>query len=61
MFYKHIFYLKKIYDVVNKVRAFKFDNLSIFIAFPLPSVKREPNSTFFNLRWRLNEAGDLSL
>ena len=32
-------FLKKIYDVVNKVYAFKFENLSIFIAFPLPSME----------------------
>ena len=30
---------KKIYDVINKVYAFKFENLSIFMAFPLPSME----------------------
>ena len=32
-------FLKKIYDVINKVYTFKFENLTIFIAFPLPSVE----------------------
>ena len=31
--------LKKIYDVINKVYSFKFENLTIFIAFPLPSME----------------------
>ena len=33
--------LKIIYDVVNKVYAFKFENLSISIAFLLPSMETE--------------------
>ena len=37
---------------------FKFENLTIFIAFPLSPMEREPNSSFFNLIWRLNEPGD---
>ena len=32
-------FLKKIYDVINKVYTFKFENLTIFIAFPLPSME----------------------
>ena len=32
-------FLKNIYDVINKVYTFKFENLTIFIAFPLPSVE----------------------
>ena len=32
-------FLKKIYDVVNKVCTFKFENLTIFIAFPLSSME----------------------
>ena len=32
-------FLKKIYDVVNKVCTFKFENLTIFIALPLPSME----------------------
>ena len=32
-------FLKKIYDVVIKVYAFKLENLSIFNAFPLPSME----------------------
>ena len=31
-------FLKQIYDVINKVYTFKFENLAIFIAFPLPSM-----------------------
>ena len=31
--------LKKIYDVINKVYTFKFENLTIFIAFPLPTLE----------------------
>ena len=30
---------EKIYDVINKVYSFKFENLTIFIAFPLPSIE----------------------
>ena len=30
---------KKIYDVVNKLCTFKFENLTIFIAFPSPSME----------------------
>ena len=32
-------FLKKIYDVINKVYTFTFENLTIFIAFPLPSME----------------------
>ena len=32
-------FLKKIYDVINKVFTFKFENLTIFIALPLPSME----------------------
>ena len=32
-------FLKKIYDVINKVYTFKFENLTICIAFPLPSME----------------------
>ena len=32
-------FLKKIYDVINKVFTVKFENLNIFIAFPLPSME----------------------
>ena len=32
-------FLKKIYDVINKVCKFKFENLTIFIAFTLASVE----------------------
>ena len=32
-------FLKKIYDALLKVYAFKFENLSIFIAFRLPSME----------------------
>ena len=53
-------FLKKLCDVVNKVCAFKFENLSIFNGLPLPSVEPGTNSTFLNLIWRLNEPGDLS-
>ena len=30
---------EKIYDVIKKVYTFKFENLTIFIAFPLPSME----------------------
>ena len=30
---------KKMYDVINKVYTFQFENLTIFIAFPLPSME----------------------
>ena len=30
---------EKIYDVINKVYTSKFENLAIFIAFPLPSME----------------------
>ena len=42
-------FLKKFYDVINKVCTFEFENLTIFVAIPLPSMEREPNSTFLNL------------
>ena len=32
-------FLKKNYDVINKVCMLKFENLTIFIAFPLPSME----------------------
>ena len=32
-------FLKKIYDVINKAYTYKFENLTIFIAFPLPSME----------------------
>ena len=32
-------FLKKIYDVINKVCTFTFENLTIFIAFPLPTME----------------------
>ena len=48
-------FLKKIFDVINKMYTFEFENLTIFIAFPLPSME-----TFFNLIWRPNEPADLS-
>ena len=40
-------FLKKIHDVVNKVYAFKFGNLRIFIAFPSPSMETETKFSFF--------------
>ena len=40
-------FLKKIYDGVNKVCMFKFEKLSIFIAFPLPSREMGTNSLIF--------------
>ena len=30
---------EKIHDVINKVYTFNFENLTIFIAFPLPSME----------------------
>ena len=32
-------FLKKIYDVISKVYTFKFENLTIFISLPLPSIE----------------------
>ena len=37
--HKILVFEKKIYDVINKVYTFKFENLTIFIAFPLPSME----------------------
>ena len=37
-------FLKKIYDVINKVYMFKFENLTIFTAFPLPSMETGVNT-----------------
>ena len=53
-------FLKKIYDVINKVCPFKFEILPIFKTFPLPSMTTGTTFTFFNLIWRLTEPGDLS-
>ena len=32
-------FLKKIYDVINKVYTFEVEILTVFIAFPLPSME----------------------
>ena len=54
-------FFKKIYDVINKVCTFKFENLTFFLLHShCRQWKREPTSTFFNLIWRLNEPSDLS-
>ena len=52
---------KKMYDVINKVCTFMYEILTILTVSHCRQWKREPNSTFFNLIWRLNEPGDLSL
>ena len=51
---------EKIYDVINKAYTYKFENLTIFIAFPLPSMETGTKFHVFNLIWPLNEPGDLS-
>ena len=55
-------FLKKSYDVINKLYTFKFENLTIFVAFPLPSMETGTKFHVFqsNLIWRLNEPADLS-
>ena len=53
-------FLKKIYDVINQVCTFKFEILTIFVAFPLPSMVTGTKLHVFNLIWQLNESGDLS-
>ena len=40
-------FLNKVYDVVNKECTFKFEKLSIFIAFPLPSMETGTNFLVF--------------
>ena len=42
-----ILVFEKIYDVVNKVCTFAFEKLSIFIAFPLPSMETGNNFLVF--------------
>ena len=52
-------FLKRIYDVINKVYTVKFENLTIFIAFPLPSMETGTKLHVFRSDLVPKEPGDL--